>query len=45
VQITIAESFGVQERGPLLRGGGPVRDVIQNHMLQVIGFLAMDRQR
>lgn len=42
VQITMAESFGVQGRGRFYEEAGAVRDVIQNHMLQVVSFLAME---
>ena len=42
VQITMAESFGVQGRGRFYEEVGAIRDVIQNHMLQVVGFLAME---
>jgi glucose-6-phosphate 1-dehydrogenase len=42
VQITMAESFGVQGRGAFYDETGAVRDVIQNHLLQVVGFLAME---
>jgi len=42
VQITMAESFGVQGRGAFYEEVGVVRDVIQNHLLQVIALLAMD---
>ena len=42
VQITMAESFGVQGRGRFYEEAGTIRDVIQNHMLQVVGFLAME---
>jgi len=42
VQITMAESFGVQGRGRFYEEAGAIRDVIQNHMLQVVGFLAME---
>jgi glucose-6-phosphate 1-dehydrogenase len=42
VQITLAESFGVNGRGKLYEETGVIRDVIQNHLLQVVGFLAMD---
>ena len=42
VQITMAESFGVEGRGRFYEEAGAIRDVVQNHMLQVIGFLAMD---
>jgi len=42
VQITMAESFGVQGRGKFYEEAGTIRDVVQNHMLQVVGFLAME---
>ena len=42
VQITMAENFGVQGRGRFYEETGAIRDVIQNHMLQVVGFLAME---
>ena len=42
VQITMAESFGVQGRGALYDEVGAIRDVVQNHLLQVIALLAMD---
>ncbi len=42
VQITMAEAFGVQGRGAFYDETGAIRDVIQNHMLQVVGFLAME---
>ena len=42
VQITMAESFGVQERGAFYDEVGTIRDVVQNHLLQVIALLAMD---
>ncbi len=42
VQITMAENFGVAGRGKFYEETGVVRDVVQNHLLQVIGFLAME---
>ena len=42
VQITMAEQFDVQGRGKFYEEAGAIRDVIQNHMLQVLGFLAME---
>jgi glucose-6-phosphate 1-dehydrogenase len=42
VQITMAEKFGVQGRGKFYEEAGAIRDVVQNHLLQVIGFLAME---
>jgi glucose-6-phosphate 1-dehydrogenase len=42
VQITMAESFGVQGRGRFYEEAGAIRDVIQNHLLQVVSLLAME---
>ncbi|MEP6780245.1 MAG: glucose-6-phosphate dehydrogenase [Gemmatimonadaceae bacterium] len=42
VQITMAESFGVEGRGKFYEEVGVIRDVIQNHLLQIVGFLAME---
>jgi glucose-6-phosphate 1-dehydrogenase len=42
VQITMAESFGIEGRGAFYEETGAVRDVVQNHLLQVISLLAMD---
>lgn len=42
VQITMAESFGVKGRGAFYDANGAIRDVIQNHMLQVVSLLAME---
>ncbi|MEP6907591.1 MAG: glucose-6-phosphate dehydrogenase [Pseudoxanthomonas sp.] len=42
VQITMAEDFGVQGRGSFYDGVGAIRDVVQNHLLQVVALLAMD---
>ena len=42
VQITMAENFGVQGRGAFYEEVGTLRDVVQNHLLQVIALLAMD---
>ena len=42
VQITMAENFGVQGRGRFYDEVGAIRDVIQNHLLQVLACLAMD---
>jgi glucose-6-phosphate 1-dehydrogenase len=42
VQITMAERFGVNGRGRFYEEAGAIRDVLQNHMLQVVGFLAME---
>jgi glucose-6-phosphate 1-dehydrogenase len=42
VQITMAEGFGVEGRGRFYEEVGVLRDVVQNHLLQVVGFLAME---
>jgi glucose-6-phosphate 1-dehydrogenase len=42
VQITMAEAFGVAGRGKFYDETGAIRDVVQNHLLQVVGFLAME---
>src|ERR687884_1737284 len=42
VQITMAESFGVQGRGRFYDEAGAIRDVVQNHLMQLIALLAMD---
>jgi glucose-6-phosphate 1-dehydrogenase len=42
VQITMAEKFGVEDRGAFYEEVGAIRDVVQNHLLQVIALLAMD---
>jgi glucose-6-phosphate 1-dehydrogenase len=42
VKITMAESFGVSGRGRFYEEAGAIRDVIQNHMLQVVGLIAME---
>jgi glucose-6-phosphate 1-dehydrogenase len=42
VQITLAEDFGVKDRGPFYETAGCLRDVIQNHLFQVVALLAME---
>jgi glucose-6-phosphate 1-dehydrogenase len=42
VQITMAESFGVQGRGAFYEEAGAIRDVVQNHLLQVLAIVGMD---
>jgi glucose-6-phosphate 1-dehydrogenase len=42
VQVTMAEDFGVQGRGVLYEELGAIRDVVQNHMLEVVALLAME---
>jgi glucose-6-phosphate 1-dehydrogenase len=42
VQITMAEQFGVEGRGDFYESVGALRDVVQNHLLQVTALLAME---
>ena len=42
VQITMAEKFGIEGRGRFYDEVGAIRDVVQNHMLQVVANLAME---
>jgi glucose-6-phosphate 1-dehydrogenase len=42
IQITLAEEFGVQGRGAFYETAGCLRDVIQNHLFQVVALLAME---
>ncbi len=42
IQITMAENFGVQDRGKFYDETGAIRDVLQNHMLQILASLTMD---
>ncbi len=42
VQITMAESFGVEGRGGFYEDVGALRDVVQNHLLQMVALLAME---
>ncbi|HYG95974.1 MAG TPA: glucose-6-phosphate dehydrogenase [Solirubrobacterales bacterium] len=42
VQMTIAENFGVEDRGRFYDAVGAMRDVIQNHALQVLGIVGME---
>ena len=42
IQITMAEDFGVQDRGRFYDETGAIRDVLQNHLLQVLAQLTMD---
>lgn len=41
IQVTMAETFGVQGRGAFYEGTGAIRDVVQNHLLQVVALLTM----
>jgi glucose-6-phosphate 1-dehydrogenase len=42
VEVTMAEKFGVQGRGRFYEEAGAIRDVVQNHLLQVVSLLAME---
>jgi glucose-6-phosphate 1-dehydrogenase len=42
VQITMAEKFGIEGRGKFYDETGAIRDVVENHMLQVVAFLTME---
>lgn len=42
VQMTMAENFGVEDRGSFYDRVGTVRDVVQNHLLQVLALVAME---
>jgi glucose-6-phosphate 1-dehydrogenase len=44
IQITMAEDFGVEDRGKFYDEAGAIRDVMQNHMLQILASLTMDPQ-
>ncbi len=42
VQVTLAEDFGVGERGAFYESAGCLRDVVENHLFQVVALLAME---
>ncbi|HTV84976.1 MAG TPA: glucose-6-phosphate dehydrogenase [Dyella sp.] len=42
VQITVAETLGVEKRGPYYDNAGALRDMVQNHMLQLLCMVAME---
>ncbi len=42
VEITSSESLGVEKRGSYYEGTGALRDMIQNHLLHLVGFIAME---
>ncbi|WP_233592221.1 MULTISPECIES: glucose-6-phosphate dehydrogenase [unclassified Flavobacterium] len=42
VQITVAEEVGVEERGGFYEGAGALRDMIQNHLMQILTMVAME---
>jgi glucose-6-phosphate 1-dehydrogenase len=42
VQITVSEEFGIEDRGAFYETAGCLRDVIQNHLFQIVALLAME---
>ncbi|MGA2250391.1 glucose-6-phosphate dehydrogenase [Terracidiphilus sp.] len=42
IQITAAEDIGIEGRGPFYEKAGALRDIIQNHMMEVLGFVTME---
>src|SRR4051794_10452864 len=42
VQLTLAENFGVEERGAFYESTGCLRDVVQNHLFQIVALLGME---
>jgi glucose-6-phosphate 1-dehydrogenase len=42
VQITVAETLGVEGRGPFYEKAGALRDVVQNHVMELLSFVAME---
>ena len=42
VQITLAEDFGVRQRGAFYESAGALRDVVENHLFQIVALLAME---
>jgi glucose-6-phosphate 1-dehydrogenase len=42
IQVTMAEDFGVEDRGAFYDGVGALRDVVQNHLLQVLALVTME---
>jgi glucose-6-phosphate 1-dehydrogenase len=42
IQITVAEELGIENRGSFYEQAGVVRDIVQNHLLQIIGLIAME---
>ncbi|CAN5292468.1 glucose-6-phosphate dehydrogenase [soil metagenome] len=42
VQVTLAEDFGIGERGSFYESAGALRDVVQNHLFQIVALLAME---
>jgi glucose-6-phosphate 1-dehydrogenase len=42
VEITIAETIGVEERGPFYEKAGALRDILQNHAMEILALIAME---
>jgi glucose-6-phosphate 1-dehydrogenase len=42
VQITVAEDIGIEHRGVFYEQAGVVRDIVQNHIMQILGLVAME---
>ena len=42
VQITVAETLGVEGRGPFYEKAGALRDVVQNHMMELLALVALE---
>jgi glucose-6-phosphate 1-dehydrogenase len=42
VQVTMSEDFGVEDRGPFYESAGCLRDVVENHLFQIVALLAME---
>jgi glucose-6-phosphate 1-dehydrogenase len=42
IEITSSESIGVEKRGGYYEGSGALRDMVQNHLLQLVGLIAME---
>ncbi|HEY6939474.1 MAG TPA: hypothetical protein VI424_20095 [Terriglobales bacterium] len=42
MQITVAESLGVEERGAYYEESGALRDMVQNHLMQLLSLVAME---
>jgi len=42
VQVTLAEDFGIGERGGFYESAGALRDVVENHLFQIVALLAME---
>lgn len=45
VQISVLEELGIEKRGELYEGIGAMRDVVQNHMMQMLSLIAMEQPR